>query len=137
MKIMIISDIHGDIDSLNKIIDLYKNDNYEHLIILGDLELNAKMGETLANFEKNITIVRGNCDLPIYDKYLNKKLYDIYVNKLNGFFVIFITDTKVFQISKQTNKQFVLVVIHILAVLQICFQLYMQIPVQSADQEII
>lgn len=89
MKIMIISDIHGDIDSLNKIIDLYKNDNYEHLIILGDLELNSKMGEILANFEKNITIVRGNCDLPIYDKYLNKKLYDIYVNKLNGFFCYF------------------------------------------------
>lgn len=89
MKIMIISDIHGDIDSLNKIIDIYNNDNYEHLIILGDLVLNAKMGEILTNFDKNITIVRGNCDLPFFDKYLNKKLYDIYVNKLNGYYCYF------------------------------------------------
>lgn len=89
MKIMIISDIHGDINSLNKTINIYINDHYQHLIILGDLELNAEIGRILADFEKNITIIRGNCDLNIYDKYLNVKLYDIYVNKLNGYLCYF------------------------------------------------
>lgn len=36
-KYLIISDIHGDYESFSKIIDLYNNDKFKDLLILGDL----------------------------------------------------------------------------------------------------
>ena len=36
MKAMCISDIHGSIENLKKVIDIYREENAEKLIILGD-----------------------------------------------------------------------------------------------------
>jgi len=73
MKYMIISDIHGGIDELNKVLDIYYNENFNKLIILGDLfnygiDLNRKeIINRLNLLRESIIYVRGNCDNNIED----------------------------------------------------------------------
>lgn len=68
MKYMIISDIHGGIDELNKVLEIYFNEEFDKLIILGDLfnygiDLNRnKIINKLNLLKDNILFVRGNCD---------------------------------------------------------------------------
>ena len=68
MKYLVISDIHGDIDRLNDILEIYKNDNIDYLIILGDFagyfhsSKDFDVAETLNNMAGRIIAVRGNCD---------------------------------------------------------------------------
>jgi len=68
MKYMIISDIHGDIYNLNKVLDIYVKECCNKLIILGDLfnygiDLNREDIINRLNLMKdNIIYVRGNCD---------------------------------------------------------------------------
>lgn len=68
MKIMCISDIHGNIECLNKAIDRYREEGAEKLIILGDFSSyyfsssNFEVAEILNNMAGSIIAVRGNCD---------------------------------------------------------------------------
>lgn len=68
MKYMIISDIHGDIYNLNKVLDIYVKEHCNKLIILGDLfnygiDLNREdIINRLNLMKENIIYVRGNCD---------------------------------------------------------------------------
>lgn len=68
MKYIVISDIHGGIENLIKVLDIYKNIGCKKLIILGDLfdygiDYNReKIINTLNKFKENILCVRGNCD---------------------------------------------------------------------------
>lgn len=75
MKILIISDIHGDYKSLNKVLSINK---FDKLVILGDLleygiypisENNEILNEIKKHKEKLI-LIKGNCDYMIdYDKF--------------------------------------------------------------------
>lgn len=71
MKYMIISDIHGDINKLNIVLDIYNKENCNKLIILGDLfnygiDLNKNDIISRLNLMKeNIIYVRGNCDINV------------------------------------------------------------------------
>lgn len=68
MKIMCISDIHGNIESLNKAIERFKEENAEKLIILGDFSSyyfsssDFEVAEILNNMAGAIVAVKGNCD---------------------------------------------------------------------------
>ena len=78
MKYMVISDIHGDIIALNKVIDLYNKEDCSKLLILGDLFSYASDSSrddiinTLNDIKNNIICVRGNCDY-----YINGILFDM------------------------------------------------------------
>lgn len=85
MKTMIISDVHQDEVNLLKALKIFNDEKYERLIILGDLEANSKIGEILADYREKITIIRGNCDLPLNDKYLNVKPVTMYYQKINNY----------------------------------------------------
>ena len=71
MKYMVISDIHGNIDQLNKALDIYKAQKCEKLLILGDLEdylsdINLNEIINLLNtYKDKIIYVKGNCDINI------------------------------------------------------------------------
>lgn len=73
MKYMIISDIHGGINELNKVLDIYYNERFDKLIILGDLfnygiDLNRnEIINRLNLLKESILYVRGNCDNNIVD----------------------------------------------------------------------
>lgn len=85
MKYMIISDIHGGIYELNKILDIYFKEHCSKLLILGDLfnygfDLNREdIVNRLNLMRENIIAVSGNCDNNIKDI-----LFDMpYINKIN------------------------------------------------------
>lgn len=85
MKYMIISDIHSNIYSLNKVLDIFVKERCSKLLILGDLfnydiDLNREDIISRLNLMKdNIICVRGNCDNNITDID-----FDIpYINKIN------------------------------------------------------
>lgn len=85
MKYMIISDIHGGLNELNKVLDIYTKEHCSKLLILGDLfnygiDLNRKDIVNRLNLMKdNIIAVSGNCDNNISDI-----LFDMpYINKVN------------------------------------------------------
>lgn len=71
MKYMIISDIHGGISELNKVLEIYEKEQCTKLLILGDLfnylfDLNRQdILDRLNLMKENIVCVRGNCDYNI------------------------------------------------------------------------
>jgi len=85
MKYMVISDIHGGIDELNKVLDIYIKEQCSKLLILGDLfnyviDLNRDNIVNRLNYMKdNIVAVSGNCDSNIKDI-----LFDMpFINEVN------------------------------------------------------
>ena len=55
MKYMVISDIHGNIDALNTVLNIYQKEHCNKLLILGDL---INYGIDL-NIEENISELSG------------------------------------------------------------------------------
>ena len=131
MKYMVISDIHGGIYELNKVLDIYIKEHCNKLIILGDLfnygfDLNREdIVNRLNLMKENIIAVRGNCDNNINDilfempyindfKLNNKKivithghLYNKdYLSKLD-FDIILTGHSHVADIDEINNKLFV------------------------------
>lgn len=68
MKYMVISDIHGNIYNLNKVLEIYLKEHCEKLLVLGDLfnygiDLNKEdIINRLNLMENSIIYVKGNCD---------------------------------------------------------------------------
>lgn len=88
MKYMVISDIHGGIDNLNKVLSIYKDEHCTKLLILGDLfnyviDFNRQQIIDRLNMMKDsIIAVSGNCD-----NNLNGILFDMpytYETKINN-----------------------------------------------------
>ena len=77
MKLLIASDIHGDIDSAKQIISIFKNEGCDKLLLLGDILYHGPRNDlplgydpksviTLLNENRNIILaVRGNCDTEV------------------------------------------------------------------------
>ena len=77
MKLLICSDIHGDLDSMQKIIKAYKDENADKILILGDLLYHGPRNDLpktyapkevikILNENKDIILsVRGNCDTEV------------------------------------------------------------------------
>ncbi len=90
MKYIVISDIHGDINNLNKILEIYKEENIDKLIILGDFSgyfhssSDFEISEALNNMAGSIVAVRGNCDTETLKEMLNFNLEYIKHINLNG-----------------------------------------------------
>ena len=68
MKVMCISDIHGNIDKLNLALEKYREEGCDKLIILGDFFSyypsfkNDEIVDVLNNMASSIIAVEGNCD---------------------------------------------------------------------------
>ena len=85
MKYMVISDIHGGIYELNKVLDIYFKENCSKLLILGDLFdygfsiTRDDIVNRLNSIKDSIIAVSGNCDNNIKDI-----LFDMpYINNIN------------------------------------------------------
>lgn len=81
---MVVSDIHGGIYELNKVLDIFEKEHCSKLIILGDLfdyGININIEDIInrLNYMRdNIIAVRGNCDNNI-----NDIMFDMpYINKI-------------------------------------------------------
>lgn len=90
MKVMCISDIHGNIECLNKAIEKYREENAEKLIILGDFSgyyfssSDFEVAEILNNMASLIVAVKGNCDSSQADEMFNFKLGYLKTIDVNG-----------------------------------------------------
>ncbi|MBO7304408.1 MAG: phosphodiesterase [Clostridia bacterium] len=77
MKLLICSDIHGDLDSIQKVFMAFKNEDADKMVILGDLLYHGPRNDLpssyapkdvieLLNANKEIILaVRGNCDTEV------------------------------------------------------------------------
>ena len=90
MKVMCISDIHGNIECLYKAIERYREENAEKLIILGDFSSyyfsssDFEVAEILNNMAGAIIAVKGNCDSSETDNLLNFSLGYLKTIDVNG-----------------------------------------------------
>lgn len=81
MKVMCISDIHGDIECLKQAVERYRQEEAEKLLILGDFSSygifsskDMEIAEILNNISGVIIAVKGNCDSLKIEELLNFKL---------------------------------------------------------------
>ncbi len=77
MKCMIVSDIHGSLEDLKKVLSIFEEEHMDQLILLGDLlyhgprnplpeGYNPKEVAILLNqYKEKIIAVRGNCDAEV------------------------------------------------------------------------
>lgn len=77
MKLLIASDIHGDYKRAEEIYNIWKDGNYDNLILLGDLLYHGprndlppyynpkKVIPILSEMKDSIIAVRGNCDAEV------------------------------------------------------------------------
>ena len=77
MKLLICSDIHGDIECMNKILEIFNSEGYDRLVILGDILYHGPRNdlppsyapkqviEALNAVSDRIIAVRGNCDAEV------------------------------------------------------------------------
>lgn len=83
MKVMFISDIHGSFTWLEKAMNIYEKENFDTLIILGDILYHGprnplpdgydcqKVAQLLNTYQEDIVAVRGNCDAEVDQMLLN------------------------------------------------------------------
>ena len=83
MKLLICSDIHGDLDSMKDVLSAYEKENAEKILILGDLLYHGPRNDLpktyapkavieLLNANREIIMsVRGNCDTEVDQMVLN------------------------------------------------------------------
>jgi len=83
MKLLICSDIHGDLDSMKKVLSAYEKENAQRILILGDLLYHGPRNDLpktyspksvieLLNANRDIIMsVRGNCDTEVDQMVLN------------------------------------------------------------------
>lgn len=70
MKVAILSDIHGNFQALESVLDDIKNNNCEQVFCLGDLAMAGPEPQKVIDFvaaQKNWTIIQGNTDKMIAD----------------------------------------------------------------------
>lgn len=93
MKILILSDIHNDYETLYKIVN---NETFDKLIVLGDLfsygfysdNLNENnIIKLLKNNKNKLLLIKGNCDYNIDYESINLSAHQILTIHLNGKYV--------------------------------------------------
>lgn len=93
MKYIFASDIHGNVESMNIIMNAYKKENADKLVLLGDTaasmdkEANQEIAQILNNMKGNVEVIRGNCDTIAFEEMLNFEIYDMDMLYINGKFV--------------------------------------------------
>ena len=77
MKLLIASDIHGDIEAAKSIINIFKSEGYDRIFLLGDLLYFGPRNSLTENYDPQgvikllnenkeyILAVRGNCDAEV------------------------------------------------------------------------
>ena len=90
MKVMCISDIHGGIENLKKVIEKYNEEKCEKLLILGDFSgyyhssSDYEVAEILNNMAGSIVAVKGNCDSSYIEEIINFGLGILKTIDING-----------------------------------------------------
>lgn len=92
MKVMVVSDIHGNSEKFKIAIDFMKTEEIDKMIILGDIfnnyyELNTSskdISNMIWNIADKVTIIRGNNDTSFDESLLPVGLVNYYETVING-----------------------------------------------------
>ena len=82
MKYMFVSDIHGNLENLEKCVEVFNEIKADKLIILGDTaggyydDNNQALADILNNLGKKVEVIRGNCDTQEFEDLLDFELFD-------------------------------------------------------------
>ncbi len=91
MKLLIASDIHGDLDSIEKVFFAYEKEGADKLLLLGDLLYHGPRNDLPPTYapkavlaclnlnKENILTVRGNCDTEVDQMVLDFPILADYV----------------------------------------------------------
>ncbi len=93
-KYIFVSDIHGNINVFEEIIEIFYKDNADKLIFLGDTgagyydeENNQKIADVLNEMQDKIELIRGNCDTSDFEELLDFEIFDDDILYINDKFV--------------------------------------------------
>lgn len=85
MRVLVLSDLHGNIEYTNMINYLYNKEHVDKIILLGDLgsyyQDNYLINELIKKYKNNIICIKGNND---YQGDYNIKLEDFYIMNINN-----------------------------------------------------
>lgn len=96
MKYLFVSDIHGSLPRLNKVLDVYREQHCDMLVVLGDIlnygprnsipeGIDAKgIAEVLNGMADDVVAVRGNCDAEVDQMLLDFPMMSDYVLLVDG-----------------------------------------------------
>lgn len=96
MKILVISDIHGSNYYAEKIVEIYKRENAERIILLGDLYYHGprnplpkdynpiEVCKKLNALKDVLKCVKGNCDAEVDEMISEFKFEDMIKEEING-----------------------------------------------------
>lgn len=102
MKYLIISDIHGSKYYLEKVLEIYKNENCNKIIILGDVLYHGPRNDLpegynpkeviklLNQYKDDILCIKGNCDAEVDEMVLDFKFHKNYI-LTTEYFKMFLT----------------------------------------------
>jgi putative phosphoesterase len=82
MKYMFISDLHGNLENLEKYIEIFEQKNVDKLVILGDTsggyydDKDYYIAEILNNMKGKVEVMRGNCDTIDFEEMLEFEVFD-------------------------------------------------------------
>lgn len=82
MKYMFVSDIHGNLEMLEKSVEIFEREKADKLIILGDTsggyydDKDYFIAEILNNLEDKVEVIRGNCDTADFEEMLKFEMFD-------------------------------------------------------------
>lgn len=103
MKIFVASDIHGDADICAKVLEKYREEGADRLLLLGDILYHGprndlpsgyapkKVIEMLNNIKDEMIVVRGNCDTEVDQMVLQFPILADYIYIISGETEIFCT----------------------------------------------
>lgn len=115
MKCMIVSDIHGSLDDLKKVLAIYEAEKMDKLILLGDLLYHGprnplpegyqpkEVALLLNQYKEKIIAVRGNCDAEVDQMVLDFPMRSDYVEVYMDGHRFFITHGHIYDEEKMPS----------------------------------
>lgn len=98
MKYLVASDLHGDLNSLKSLIKIFKDNECDKIIFLGDyfgsdIENNQSIIDIMNLFKNDIIALKGNCDRYL-DSSFDFELRDSFFMSMNSRYYLFIHGDK-------------------------------------------
>ena len=112
MKLLIASDIHGDIKCAEALINVWKNEAFDKLVILGDILYHGPRNDLPANYnpkaviallneyKENLLCVRGNCDTEVDQMVLKFPVLSDSAQIFDGKVTMFLSHGHIFNPAK-------------------------------------
>lgn len=116
MKYLIVSDIHGCLPALEKVLQFYQEYQFDMLLILGDIlnygprnglpeGLNPKgIAERLNKMSEEIVAIRGNCDSEVDQMLLNFPILSDYTLVVDNGKKLFLTHGHIYNEEKHPQN---------------------------------